>query len=104
MNTISLLLHPQHYGSLEPLMILAVTIKRLFWVSSDKDFPFPSTADGSAAAEAPRSAQGVRAGLLAAEPASSRASAAAAFTVGKLLTPENCSPNYSIGAWSKPHK
>lgn len=39
-------------------MILAVITKRLFWVSSDKDFPFLSMAGGSAAVEAPRSAQG----------------------------------------------
>lgn len=85
-------------------MILAITIKRLFWVSSDKDFPFLSTANGSAVVEAPRFGQGVWAALLPAEPAGSRAFAAAAFTIGKLLTPENCSPNYSVGAWSKPHK
>lgn len=71
---------------------------------SGKDFPFLSLANGSAAAEAPHSTPGARAALLPAEPASSRACAAAAFAIGKLLTPENCSPNYSVGAWSKPHK
>jgi len=72
-----------------------LTIRRLFWVSSDEDFPLPSTAAGSAAA--PRSAPGARA-------ASGRAAAAAAFTLGKLLTPENRSPHYNVGARSKPQK
>lgn len=101
MNIISPFLHQLHHSSSQPLMILAVTTKRLF------GFPliriFLSQAQMMAQLQQ-RPLTPLRLWAAPAWSSSSRAFAAAAFTIRKLPAPENCSPNYSVGAWRKPHK
>lgn len=101
MNTISSFLHQLHHGSSQPLTILAITTKRLF------GFPliriFLSQAQMKVQLQQ-RPLVPLRLWAAPAWSSSSCACAAAAFTKRKLPTPENCSPNYSIGSWRKPHK